>query len=147
MNLFQKIKIVFTFPKEKVTDELVVKIVTEGAELAVKSAKAFHFMLDYSDASIKTVDKILKKVKVHYANQEKELSNYGLIFGLYCIAVLERNHGKGFIERKYEADSPDDFPYLRNNQLIFPCMWCSHFLFYEDVPDVWSQFNEVVEME
>ena len=88
MNLFQKIKIVFTFPKEKVTDELVVKIVTEGAELAVKSAKAFHFMLDYSDASIKTVDKVLKKVKVHYANQEKELSNYGLIFGLYCIAVL-----------------------------------------------------------
>jgi len=147
MNFFQKIKSLFPSRNKKVTAPEVITIVTEGAALAVNSAKAFHLKLDYSDASIKTVDKVLKKVKVLYAKNDNELSNYGLVFGLYCIAVLERNHGKGFIERKYEADGPDEFPYLRNNQLIFPCLWCSHKLFYDDVPDVWSQFNEVIERE
>ena len=147
MNFFQKIKSFFTSRNEKVTAPEVITIVTEGAALAVNTAKVLRFTLDYSDASIKTVDKVLKKAKVYYAKNENELSNFGLIFGLYCIAVLERNHGKGYIERKYEANGPDDFPYLRNNQLIFPCLWCSHKLFYEDVPDVWSEFNEVIERE
>lgn len=140
MKLFQFLSSLFQTNKNKQTDAEVLLILKDGAATAVKTAKDFNCDLNYSDNSIKTVDTALKKLKIAFTNQ-KDLEAVALIFGLYVIEVFERNYGNGYLERKYSNQGPDDFPYRRGDNLIFPCLWCLDSLQYDDAEDIWSQYQ------
>lgn len=144
MNLLKLFKTFFQY--EKTTNQEVLKIISEGAKIATEHAKLFKYNLDYSDESIKKVDKILLLLLKEYSNtkKESELKNFALIFGLYIIEVYERNHGKGYIERKLLASNEDSFPYHRNGNLIFPCIWCLNKINDAKSEDLWSKYNTFI---
>lgn len=134
------------FESKKATDKEVLQILKEGAILATEDAKRFNYKLDYSDNSIKSVDKILLKLRKDYlkTKHEKQLESFALVFGLYIIEVYERNHGQGYLQRRLTGHSKDDFPYYRNGELIFPCIWCLNRLFDESAEDVWVKYNSLI---
>ncbi|MEX0598196.1 MAG: hypothetical protein WD512_17035, partial [Candidatus Paceibacterota bacterium] len=124
MKLFKIISSLFR--SNKTTTDETLKIQKEGAALAVACAKAYQFKLDYSVASLKKVDQLLLLFgKEYLATKNKtNFENFALTFGLYIIEVMERNHRKGYLERKLLGLQEDDFPYYWNGNLIFPCIWC-----------------------
>lgn len=131
------------FQSTKTTNTEVFKIQKEGAELAVERAKLYNFRLDYSDNSIKNVDKILDRLGKEYLikKNKNELEELALIFGLYVIEVFERNYQKGYLERKLLGLEKDNFPYYWKGNLIFPCIWCLNKIFDSEADDVWSMYK------
>jgi uncharacterized protein (DUF2141 family) len=144
MNLFKIIASLFRFNKTTTGETL--KIQKEGAALAVACAKAYHIKLDYSDASLKKVDQLLVLFGKEYlaTKNSSNFENFALTFGLYVIEVLERNHGKGYLDRKLLGLEADNFPFYWNGQLLFPCVWCFNRIFKKDSPTIWELYKQVI---
>jgi hypothetical protein len=144
MKLFHYLKSVFEIYGDKQTDAEVLAALNDGARTAVAVAKDFDYRLDYSVGSVKTVDSLLNKIKIVYKDNPAPLAGYGLIFGLYIIAVFERNHEKGYLKRRSKNSESDDFPYLRQKVLIFPCLWCLNRLYDGTATSIWTEYQSCV---
>jgi hypothetical protein len=144
MKLFKIITSLFR--SNKTTTGETLKIQKEGAALAVDCARAYHVKLDYSDASLKKVDQLLVLFGKEYlaTKNKSNFENFALTFGLYVIEVLERNHGKGYLERKLIGLQEDSFPFHWNGQLLFPCKWCFDRIFKRDSLTIWELYNQVI---
>jgi len=134
------------FQSKKTTNEEILIIQKEGAELAVECARAYNFKLDYSDDSLKKLDKLLTIFGNEYLETKNKSSfeSFALTFGLYIIEVMERNHGKGYLERRLLGIETDNFPYYWKGNLIFPCIWCLNRIFKSDADNVWEMYNKVI---
>ncbi len=51
---------------------------------------------------------------------------------------------KGYLKKRYDNHGPDDFPYYRKKELIFPCLWCYDIIFQSDANDIWSQYQSAI---
>uniref|UniRef100_UPI004049DD2B hypothetical protein n=1 Tax=Flavobacterium sp. TaxID=239 RepID=UPI004049DD2B len=144
MKIYQIISSLFR--SKKTTKDEILIIQKEGAEIAVEFARAYNFKLDYSDDSLKKVDKLLTIFGKEYleTKNKKNFESFALTFGLYIIEVMERNHGKGYLERKLLGLEKDDFPYYWNGNLIFPCIWCLDRIFKNDADNVWEMYKKVI---
>lgn len=144
MNIFSFIASLFK--TEETTSKEVLQILNDGAALAVQDAKFFNYKLDYSNNSIKNVDTILIRFRKIYSKTDNkaELENLALVFGLYVIAVFERNYGPGYLQRRLTGHNEDSFPYYRKGELIFPCIWCLNKLFDDNAEDIWIQYNSFI---
>lgn len=132
------------FRAEKTTSAQVLKIQKEGAEIAIAQAKLYNLNLDYSDNSIKKLDNVLDKLNKEYLinnNCKTKLENLSIIFGLYIIEVFERNHGKGYLERRLLASQEDTFPYYWKGNIIFPCIWCLNKIFDTKSEEIWNLYK------
>ena len=144
MKIFQNISSLFR--SNKTTKDEVLIIQKEGAELAVECARAYNIKLDYWDDSIKKVDKLLTIFCKEYlaTKNKRSFESFALTFGLYIIEVVERNHGKGYLERKLLGLEKDNFPYQWNGNLIFPCIWCLDRIFKSDSSNIWEMYKNVI---
>lgn len=143
MKILKSIHSLFRSNEFEQTDEEVLKILEDGARRAIEIGKDLNYKLDYSEGSIKTVDKILNRIKTVFKDKN-DLSGFALVYGLYIIEVFERNHQKGYLKKRYDNHGPDDFPYYRKKELIFPCLWCYDIIFQSDAKDIWSQYQSAI---
>ena len=143
MKILKFIYSLFQSNEIEQTDEEVLKILEDGARKAIEIGKDLNYKLDYSEESIKTVDKILNRIKTVF-HDKNDLSGFALVYGLYIIEVFERNHQKGYLKKRYDNLGPDDFPYYRKKNLIFPCLWCYHIIFHNNASDIWSQYQSAI---
>ena len=136
----------FIFGKTKTTSQDILQIQKEGAELAIERANLYNFKLNYSENSIKSLDKVLAIIgKEHSPKIDR--SNVGgiaIIFGLYIIEVIERNHEKGYLQRKLLGLENDSFPYYWKGNLIFPCLWVQNKILNNNTKDIYSFYKELV---
>ncbi len=133
--------------QKKTTNSEVLKILKEGAALAIQDAKKlYNYKLDYSDDSIKNIDSILSRLRNEYSNTNNNsvVESFALVFGLYVIEVFERNHGHGYLQRRQTGQDVDSFPYFRKGKLIFPCTWCLNKLFDKNAEDIWVKYNSFI---
>ncbi len=144
MNIFSYLKELFG--KSKTTSKDILQIQREGAELAVEKAKVYNLKLNYTDKSIETVEKILRIIGKEYSlnSRNTDIGGLSIIFGLYIIEVIERNHEKGFLQRKLLGTEHDDFPYYWKGNLIFPCNWVQNKIKNMSSTDISLIYNNVI---
>ena len=126
------------FGKAKTTSQDILQIQKEGAEIAIERAKLYNFILNYSENSIKYLDKVLTIIGKEYAitKEKKDIEGFSIIFGLYIIEVIERNHEKGYLKRKLLGVEHDVFPYHWKGNLIFPCAWVQNIILDYNAKDI-----------
>ena len=113
---------------------------------AIEVGKEYDLNLDFSDASIKSVEFILSDLHKEFI---KTKSDYGLnglahIFGFYIIEVIEKNHGKGRIERNHPSFVEDVFPFYWNGATLFPVAWCQKRIFDGDADNVAFKYKMLI---
>ncbi|UOK41615.1 MULTISPECIES: hypothetical protein [Flavobacterium] len=151
MKLLKSIFSLLSSPKNthKQTDGEVLKIQKEGAQHAIELAKVFSYKLNYSDESLKNVDKVLIKLNKEYIGTKNEhlLPGFAMAFGLYIIEVFEKNHEQGYLKRQRNEFGEDTFPYYWRKNLIYPCMWCLERIFDDKASDVSLKYNSIISEE
>ena len=108
------------------TSQELIDIKNELINHAIKIGKEYDINLDFSDESIKNVEKILADLHTEYQKTKNDegLNGLALIFGFYIIEVIEKNHKKGRIERNHPDFGENVFPFYWNKGILFPVAWC-----------------------
>lgn len=122
------------------------KIKEKMLENAIEIGKSYNFHLDYSDESINNVESILSDVNNEYlkTKNEKGLRGIALIFSFYIVAVIERNHGKGKLERDDKSIGQDTFPFYWKDSTLFPYGWCLKRIYDGDADNVAIKYKTLV---
>lgn len=122
------------------------KLQEELVGYAIQIAGSFKIKLDYSDKSIKKVEKILSKIHKDYKKSKNDegLNGIALEFEFYIIKVIENNHEKGKLERNHVDFGDDTFPYYWKDSTIFPYSWCLKRIFDGKSDDIWSKYKSLI---
>jgi len=124
--------LIFTFKmnSQKTSSELI-ELKNELITQAIDVAKDYNVKLDFSDESIKNVETILSKIHKEYIRSKNDngLNGIAYMFGFYIIEVIEKNHGKGKIERNHPDFGENVFPFYWNGSTLFPFAWCQKRIF------------------
>lgn len=134
--------------RKKKADDPAEAIMKEGVEQALELAKDNKLKLDFTDKSIKTVEKILAECHREYRKSKDEDGFHGLamMFGAYIGEVVKRKGLGG----RWEKDHPDfgenAFPfYWRDDEdVLFPCAWCAKRIFDGEGDDVSFKYKALV---
>jgi hypothetical protein len=94
--------------------------------LAEQVAGGFGVKLDYSEKSIRDVDRILGEVHEEYRRTKSEegLQGLALEFGAYLVSVLQKHRGPIVWERDHPEFGRDAFPLQWRGATLFPVAWC-----------------------
>jgi hypothetical protein len=94
--------------------------------LAEQVAAAFDVDLDYSDRSVRDVDRILGQLHDEYrrTNSDDGLQGIALEFGAYLVTVLDRHRGPVVWKRDHPDFGTDTFPVEWRGATLFPVGWC-----------------------
>ena len=121
----------------------------EALTLAQNTASVFDIELDFSNSSIKKVEKILSKFSESYKvnPKEKEASKIAFSFASYIIEVVERN----FPDKKGEWKIDDlefgkeTYPYIfSDGSVMFPVAWCMKRIIDGKSEDVWFKYQALI---
>lgn len=114
--------------------------------LAIQIGKSYNYDLDYSESSIKSVEIILSEFHKDYKETGNEEGLLGISheFGLYIVAVIEKNYGKGILERNHKDFGENSYPFYWNGGTLFPCSWCYKRIFDGEVDNVWAKYETFV---
>ena len=114
--------------------------------LAVEIGKSYDFNLDFSENSIKNVEKILSEFHEDYkeTGNEEGLLGISFEFGLYIVGVIEKNHGKGKLERNHQDFGEDSYPFYWKEGTLFPCSWCYKRIFDGESDNIWYKYETFV---
>ena len=115
-------------------------------EQAIGVAKEFNVILDFSDNSIKNVESILSELNVEYERTKNDegLNGLAYMFGFYIVDVIERNHGKGRLERHHPEFGENSFPFYWNDGTLFPMGWCQKRIFDGKEDDIEFKYRVFV---
>ncbi|HLL61344.1 MAG TPA: hypothetical protein VK338_06520 [Candidatus Nitrosocosmicus sp.] len=119
---------------------------------ALEIAETYGIKLDYSDESIKQVEKILgeihkgyKKIKPNDRKElEEELDGIAQAFGAYIISVIERNYEAGKWKKDHPEMGKNTFPYYWKGLTFFPNAWCYKRIVTGKADDVWAKYYIIV---
>jgi len=116
-------------------------------ELAIQIADSFGKKLDFSEKSVKVVEKILSKFHKEYkkTGDEEGLNGIALEFAFYIIKVIENNYEKGRLERNHKDFGDDSFPYYWRGSTIFPYSWCLKRIFDGKADNVWIKYKVLIQ--
>tara|TARA_R110000868_G_C10590272_1_gene739497 strand:+ start:110 stop:529 length:420 start_codon:yes stop_codon:yes gene_type:complete len=105
---------------------------------AIEVGKEYEIELDFTDESIKNVETILSNLHKEYkiSKSDDGLNGLAYMFGFYIIDVIEKNHGKGRIERNHPDFGENVFPFYWNGGTLFPLAWCQKRIFDGDGDNV-----------
>ena len=119
----------------------------EMSRLAVRiGSEGFGIKLDYSNESIKNVEKILGKIHDEYkqTGSEDGLQGIAFEFASYIVKVIEKNVGPARWQRDHAKLGPDSFPLAVGEGEIFPVSWCIKRIYDGPGDDVWFKYNFLV---
>jgi hypothetical protein len=93
---------------------------------AEKVASLFDLKLDYTDESVKHVERILGEIHNDYLKTRDENGLFGIAleFGAYLVSIIERHHGTVDWKRDHESLGKESFPLYWNGTTLFPVGWC-----------------------
>lgn len=111
---------------KKKNEEDVDALMLEGAKEAVALAKENGITLDYSDASIKDVEKLPAECRREYKKAKSEEGYVGLalMFGGYIGEVIKKKGLGGRWERNHADWGEDSFPFYWQEHTLFLYGWC-----------------------
>lgn len=72
------------------------------------------------------------------------LKGIALIFSFYIIEVIERNHGKGRVERNHDVIGANTFPFYWRDSTLFPYGWCLKRIFDGDGDAIEMKYRMLV---
>lgn len=110
---------------------------------ALEVAKIFKIDLDYSDASIEQVEKILGKVHKGYkkSKDDEGLRGVALFFAAYIGEVIRKKGFGGTWERHHPEIGDDTFPFHWREGVLFLYGWCQKRIFDGKQDDVWFKYR------
>lgn len=119
---------------------------TEMCGLGEKVAGLFGVKLDYSDDSIKEVERILGELHDEYrrTGNDDGLRGIALEFAAYMVSVIERLHGPVDWQRDHETFGKDSFPLYWNGSTLFPYSWCQKRIFDGPGDDILAKWQVCV---
>ncbi|WP_123921960.1 hypothetical protein [Flavobacterium sp. LM4] len=122
------------------------KVKEKMLQNAIEIGKSYNFSLDYSDESINNVESILSDINSEYVKNKNEegLRGIALIFSFYIVAVIEKNHGKGKLERDDKSIGKDTFPFYWNGSTLFPYGWCLKRIYDGDGDNIAIKYKMLV---
>jgi hypothetical protein len=93
--------------------------------LAEDVASGFDVTLDYSEASVEHVERILGEVHNNYltTHSEEGMRGIALEFGAYLVTVLERHYGPVVWKRDHPTIGGETFPVYWRGTTLFPYGW------------------------
>jgi hypothetical protein len=114
--------------------------------LAEQVAASFGVSLDYTDASVETVEYILGKLHNQYlrSNSEEGLFGLALEFGAYLVSVLQRHHGAAIWQRDHVEFGVNSLPVQRRDATLFPVNWCMKRIIDGPADDIVSKWQAFV---
>ena len=145
-NISEK-EVIKSKPEENLTPEMELeKLRKKLVSLAIQIGKSYNYKLDYSEDSIKNVENILSEFHKDYkeTGNEEGLLGISYEFGLYIVGVIEKNHGKGILERDHKDFGKDSYPFYWNEGTIFPCSWCYKRIFDGESDNIWTKYETFV---
>ena len=118
-------------------------MVQEGVKQAIELAKDNGITLDYSDDSIKEVEKMLGELHDDYKkNGEQEgFSGLMLMLAFYIGEVIRQKGLGGKWERNHPQFGEDSFPFYWRGKTLFIFGWCQKRVFDGDGDDVWFKYQ------
>lgn len=128
------------------TNTELIEIKKELIHHAIEVGKEYGIELDFSDESIKNVEKILSELHKEYkiSNSDDGLNGLAYMFGFYIIDVIEKNHGKGKIERNHPDFGENVFPFYWNGRTLYPLAWCQKRIFDGDGDNVEIKYRILI---
>jgi len=117
-----------------------------GCKDAIKIAKSNEVDLDFSDESIKKVEKMLGELHREYKKTKDETGLYGIavMFGSYIGEVIRKKGLGGTWKRDHPDVGEDSFPFDWNGTTIFPAGWCYKRMVDGKGDDVWFKYQALV---
>ncbi|MEL0457612.1 hypothetical protein WJN01_15355 [Flavobacteriaceae bacterium SZ-1-7] len=128
------------------TSQELIEIKNELINHAIEVGKEYDINLDFSDDSIKNVEKILSDLHSEYKKTKNDegLNGLAYMFGFYIMDVIEKNHGKGRIERNHPDFGDNVFPFYWNGGTLFPVAWCQKRIFDGDGDNVEIKYRILI---
>lgn len=122
--------------------QLRAKLLDQAITLGINA----NLKLDFSDSSISRVENFLSQLHDEYikTGNDEGLHGLAIIMGFYIIEVIERNHGKGQLERNHPHYGENTFTFFWNNNTIFPVAWCQKRIFDGDADNVETKYKAFI---
>jgi len=133
------------WPNKKSNTNMIIdkKLLKKFTDLAIKDMSEYKDELDFSNNSIKIVEKFLDEVHRQYKIDKKEDGLFGIALecGNYIVSTIEHNYGEGEFKRDHPEMGEGAFPFSIDGQVIFPVMWCMKRIYDGKADNVWSKYN------
>ena len=114
---------------------------------ALDVARDCKVKLDFSDASVKNVEKILGDMHRHYRKTKDDtgLRGLALMFAAYLGEVIRKKARKGVWKRDHPDVGKDSFPfYVGKDDALFLYGWCMKRIFDGKGDDVWAKYRVLI---
>ena len=122
------------------------KLMRQMNELAFQVAADYGVTLDYSDKSVRKVEKILSDMHVGYKQLKDDtgLRGLALFFAAYLGEVIRKKGLGGTWSRHHPEAGEDSFPFHWNGSDLFLYGWCLKRIFDGKQDNVWSKYQVCV---
>ncbi|MBI3732866.1 MAG: hypothetical protein HY259_05335 [Chloroflexi bacterium] len=106
----------------------------------------FGIRLDYSEASIQAVERILADIHTDYRTTGSEVGLRGIAleFAAYIVKVIEHHFGPADWQRDDPVFGKDTFPLQWRGSTIYPYAWCLKRILDGPADNVWSKFQAII---
>ena len=145
--LFLTVLLLFTLQsKGQDTSQEMIELKNELVAMAIEVGNEYNIKLDFSDNSIESVEKILSDIHLEHKRTKSEegLNGLAYMFGFYIMEVIEKNHGKGRIERNHPNFGENAFPFYWKESTLFPVAWCQKRIFDGDGDNVEIKYRILI---
>lgn len=113
---------------------------------AVEVARDFKIELDFTDASVKKVERILGELHRHYKKTKDDdgLNGLALFFAAYLGDVIQRKGLGGKWKRHHPQWGKNSFPFSWQGGELFLFGWCQKRIYDGKQDDVWLKYRAIV---
>jgi hypothetical protein len=117
-----------------------------GVREAVKIARNCGITLDFTDRSIKDVDRLLGELHREYKKTKSEegLRGFALMFAAYIGEVIRKKGLPGKWSRDHETLGEEIFPLQCGEHTFLPYIWCQKRIFDGPGDDVAFKYKALV---
>lgn len=128
------------------TNQELIELKADMIKYALEIGQIFELNLDFTDDSIKNVEKILSEIHDEYVSTKNDegLNGVAIQFGFYIMETIEQNHGKAWFERNHKDFGENSFPFYWNEMTLFPIGWCQKRIFDGPDDNIWPKYKIVV---
>jgi len=118
----------------------------EGVIQTLELAKENGVTLDFSDDSIKEIEKLLAECHREYKKQKSEEGFHGLamMFGAYLGEVIRKKGFGGTWGCDHPQMGEDTFPFYWRDHTLFLYAWCAKRIFDGDGDDVVFKYKALI---
>jgi hypothetical protein len=122
-------------------------LMQEGVAQAVEVAKESGFTLDFTDASIEELEKLLAECHKEYKKTKSEEGFHGLAImcGAYIGEVIRKKGQGGTWARNHPDFGEDSFPFYWQDHTLFLYGWCAKRIFDGDGDNVAFKYKALIQ--